>query len=174
MFKSLFAEGRSDTVDIPSESRNDFLHRTCVQVEDDFDVLHNILYYLHTDQITFGTDLTYEPPEKHNPRLCAAEDIYAMADRLLLDELKSKAFNFLKFTCSVENIAARTFSKFSTLYKEIGDIYAAYFRENWKQVKSSKGYEEFFEAMETEADSDNLAKLLKRYRWVMEDDDWRL
>jgi hypothetical protein len=131
------------------------------------------LYYLHTNQISFGTDLTDEqPPASHLPKLCPAEDIYAMADRLLLDDLKKKAFSFLKLTCSVENITARTMSKFARLYKEVGDMYATYYRENWEQVRATSAHKEFFAETELEGDIKELIALLKRYRVVMEDHRW--
>jgi hypothetical protein len=168
VFKSSFAEGDSNGVGVPPNSEDDSFRRTRVQVDDDFDLLHNILYYLHTDQISFGTDLTFEPSEKHLPKLCAAEDIYAMADRLLLDELQSKAFDFLESTCTVENITARAFSKFAMLYKEIEEMYETYFLENWEDVKNSKAHEEFFAEKESEADINDFTKLFKRYRVLMQ------
>ena len=172
MFKSSFAEGDFNR-DEPAPDKGDWLYRTHIQVDDDFDLLHNILYYLHTGQISFGTNLTYEQPGvTHLPKLCAAEDIYAMADRLLLDELKSKAFNFLRFTCSVENITLRTMSQFAMLYKEVGDMYAAYYRKNWKQVRTASTHEEFFTVRESEGDIEDIIKLLRRYRVVMEDASW--
>jgi hypothetical protein len=173
VFESSFAEGRSNNADVPPDSEDRTIHRTHIKVEDDFDLLHNVLYYLYTDQISFATDLTYEPPEKHLPKLSPAEDIYAMADRLLLDELKAKAFDFLDRTCTVENITARIFSKFSMLYKEIGDIYVTYFCNNWEQVKTAKAYEEFFVEKE-EADTNDFIEFFRRYRVLMEDDMWRL
>lgn len=172
MFKSSFAEGESNSLEAPCYPGHDHLRRRHVQVEDNFDLLHNILYYLHTDQISFATDVTREPLAKHLPKLCPAEDIYAAADRLFLDELKSKAFNFLKFTCSVENITARALSKFSMLYKEVGDIYATYYRKNWKEVRKTIGRDEFFEERESEGDINNIIELFRRYRIVMEDPDW--
>lgn len=149
------------------------LRRTHIEVDDDFDLLHNVLYYLHTNQISFGTDLTDEQPRAaHLPKLCPAEDIYAMADRLLVDDLKKKAFDFLKLTCSAENITARTMSKFARLYKEVGDMYATYYRENWEQVRSASAHEEFFTEIELEGDIKELIGILKRYRVIMEDDRW--
>lgn len=173
MFKSSFAEGDLNNGVLASNPEDHSLRRTHVQVDDDFDLLHNVLYYLHTDHISFATDLVYEQPKAaHLPKLCAAEDIYAMADRLLLDELKIKAFNFLKLTCSVENITSRTMSKFSMLYKEVGDMYAAYYREKWKQVRTASAHQEFFTESELECDIKEIIALLRRYRVVMEDRSW--
>lgn len=138
-------------------------------------MFHNVLYYLHMDRIFFGMDLIYKPPFSMNlPKLCVAEDIYAIADRLLLDDLKIKAFNFLKFTCAPENITSRALSKFAMLYKEVGDIYAAFYRDNWKRVRSTKEHEIFFTENGLEGDTNELIKLMKRYREVMEDAAWRL
>ena len=173
MFNSSFAEGESNNAEIGFSTEDNSLRRTRVQVEDDFDLLHNILYYLHTDQISFGTDLTYEQPIiTHLPRLCAAEDIYAMADRLLLEGLKRKAFDFLKLTCTVENITSRTFSKFAMLYKEVGDMYSVYYREHWRQVRTVAAHEQFFTERVSQGDMNDIIELLTRYRKVMEDPNW--
>ena len=173
VFKSSFAEGDLNNGVSASNLDDRSLRRTHVQVDDDFDLLHNILYYLHTNQISFGTDLTDDQPRAaHLPKLCPAEDIYAMADRLLLDDLKKKAFDFLKLTCSVENITARTMSKFARLYKDVGDMYATYYRMNWKQVKTTAAHREFFAERDSEGDVKEIIALLKRYRVVMEDPSW--
>lgn len=82
MFKSSFAEGDLNNGVFTFNAEDHSLRRIHVQVDDDFDLLHNVFYYLHTDQILFGTDLAYEKPgATHLPKLCAAEDVCAMADR---------------------------------------------------------------------------------------------
>lgn len=172
VFKSAFAEGKSISVGNPSQPENNILHRTILEVEDDFDLLHNILFYLYTGQISFGTDITSEQSEQGFPKLCAAEDIYAMADRFFLDELKEKAFNFLDVTCTVTNITAGALSKFARTYKEVGDMYSAFCRKNWKQVKSSTTHVEVFAKKESEGDMDELIDVFKRYRGIMEDNSW--
>jgi hypothetical protein len=98
--------------------------------------------------------------------------IYAVADRLLLDELTKKAFDFLKLTCSVENITARTMSKFERLYQEVGDMYATYYGENWKQVKTTAAHKEFFTKRDLESEVEEIIALFSRYRVVMEDPSW--
>jgi hypothetical protein len=165
VFESLFAEGDSNNA---RPSRDDSLHRTCIQVEDDFDLLHNILYYLHTNIISFGTHLFDE--QASLPKLCAAEDIYAMADRLLLDDLKKKAFDFLELTCTVENITARLFGRFAMLYKEVGNMYAEYYHKNWNQVKHGPMHKAFFEKRGSEGDATEIIEVFRRYREVMENE----
>ena len=133
--------------------------------------MHNILFYLHTDIISFSTDLTCEPPSDR-PKLCDAEEIYAMADRLLLDDLKTKAFEFLKLTCDIRNITRRAMGKYATIYPDLGEMYAAYYRKNLAEVRSTKEHDEFFAERESEPDATELVQLIRRYREIMETAKW--
>jgi hypothetical protein len=55
-----------------------------IRVKDDYNLLHSVLYYIYSDCISFST----EPSRPDN--FCNAEEIYSIADRLLLDDLKEK------------------------------------------------------------------------------------
>jgi hypothetical protein len=172
VFKSSFHEAGKK---IPASStciNSDFVCRRRVEVEDTFDLIHNILYYLHTDQIAFCTDLTYID-DTCLPKLCTAEDIYAISDRLLLDDLKGNALDFLRATCTIDNITARTMSEFAMTYKEVGTMYANYYQTNWKKVRLSKAHADFFAEMEEVEDTSEHIKSMQRYRQVMEDAMWR-
>jgi len=171
VLKSGFSEGDSRETFEPMEPGNETLHRTRVKVEDDYDLLHNILFYLHTDIISFASDLAKEQEEGF-PKLCPAEDIYEIADRLLLTDLKTKAFNFLRQTCTVGNITERRFGKLAWLHKDLGDMYGEFYRNNWAEIRKSGENEEFFEMKGAGADREELVDLFHKYRTVMEDDAW--
>ena len=142
MFESGFTEGssaerksraRGNTTRKPPLKKSKFNPsadgKRHVVIEDDYDLFHNVLYYIYTNRITFSTDLTIEPIGSTIPRLCGTEDIYGIANKMFLDDLKLKALDFINFNCTVENITHRLFSKFAYLYKDVGEMYADYFRD---------------------------------------------
>lgn len=132
--------------------------------QEPFDLLHNILYYLYTDRITFGTNLNTSVPA-NLPKLCSAEDIYIAADRMFLTDLKQKALNFLKLSCTTENITARVLGTFADVHTEVGTIYTDYFRHNWDRVKESEWFEQAFEKLQEGSDEKELAE--KKFRKLM-------
>lgn len=174
MFASKFLEGDSATAARLSNSRilggasHQVHHRTITMVED-FDVVHNILYYIYTNRITFSNVKTEESDltESSKPRVCDAEEIYALAHRLELEGLQSKALHFLKSTCDVENIIARVFSQFASLYEEVGKIYEEYFRENWEKIRKTMEFREYFSVLEDTGDLPELRRVLARFRELM-------
>lgn len=135
--------------------------------EEPFDLLHNILYYLYTDRITFSTNLASRTSLPSNlPKLCSAEAIYVTADRMFLTELKEKALQFLKLSCTTENIMARVLGSFADVYTDVGIIYTDYFRRNWDRVKvSDEWFEQVFEELEDGSEEKQLAE--KKFRKVM-------
>ena len=166
MFESSFREGSTS-----DDTETQDFQRTTVIVEYSFDLLHNILHYLYTDEICFGTDLTSNSEcLQETPRLCSAEDIYAIADRMMLEDLKRKAFRFLKITCTVENITARAMSKFARVHEEVGEMYAEFYRENWGEVRSCPAHSQFLSSQleDDEMDNTELREMFKRYQRVME------
>jgi len=174
VLESSFAEGQASGNCGPAHPSDSCLLRRHILVEDDFYLIHNILYYLHTNEISFATDITiFNPVATGYPKLCPAEQIYAAAHRLLLDDLEAKALNFLKSTCTIENITSRVLSEFAMLYKDVGDMYADYFRNNWTKVRTAKSHSEFFEEMEARMDFAELKRVFQRYRTIMEDIQFR-
>ena len=132
--------------------------------EESFDLLHNILFYLYTDRITFSTNLDNSLPA-NLPRLCSAEDVYVAADRMFLTELKEKALSFLKLSCTTENITSRVLSNFADVHAEVGTIYTDYFRRNWDRIKGSEYFDQSFEDMEDGSDEKKQAE--KKFRDLM-------
>jgi hypothetical protein len=63
------------------------------------------------------------------------ETIYAATDRMLLTELKQRAFEFLMLSCTPKNIVSRVMSKFAELREEGWQEYAGYFRKNWHLIR---------------------------------------
>lgn len=126
VFNSLFAEGNSEATSQRSSPTN----RKRIVVDDPFDLFHTIIYYLYTKRILLTNNLGVVPsvPLKRNsPRQCSTEAIYVLADRLLLGNLKSKVFHFLKRTCAKENIRTRIFGELASQYTEIRQMFIRWF-----------------------------------------------
>jgi hypothetical protein len=170
VFESPFTEGKPTVHNPPNDAdqKTDVSpqnHKRTINSEDDVDLLHNILYFMYTDRITFGTNLKTTHGTTH-PKLCAAEDIYMMADRMFLSELKNKALNFLKLSCTTDNIATRVMSKFSELHQEVLESYAEYFRKNWDRLKGTKEFDQLFDVVND--DLDEVLRINSRFRKLMQ------
>lgn len=144
------------------------LHRQ-IPMEDDYDLFHNVLYYIYTNRIYFTTDLTSKAAYERAPNPCSAEDIYIIADRLFLSDLKLKAIDFLRLTCSPENITSRVLGKFAFLHDDIRKVYEEYFRENWHLIKHTIEHNEFFAERLAEEDVGELVRIIRYFHDIMKD-----
>jgi len=136
-------------------------------VIDDYDSFHNVLYYIYTEHISFSTNLSFDHGVPRKPRFCAAEDIYVIADRLLLDDLNEKTLRFLYFSRTLEDITSHLFSPFALLHKPVGDKYAFMFKRHWNGVKKTMAYRQFVENMER--DMYYVRRVNKRLLDLMDD-----
>lgn len=85
---------------------------------------------------------------------------------MLLPELKRKALEFLKISCTAENITSRVLSKFSDLHDEVGAIYSQFFQRNWGQVKGTQQFNREFEEFE-KMESEEVVRVNARFRELM-------
>lgn len=126
-------------------------HLQHIEVQEDFDLFHNILHYIYQGRITFASDPKFlcENHPKHSNR-SNVEDIYAIADRMLFDDLKLRAGNFLYHSCTIENIMDRLASP--TVRPDVAQIYRDYFLNNFKSIeKHSKRFKELVHDQDTES-----------------------
>jgi len=127
-------------------------HVQQIEVVEDFDLFHNILHYIYQGRITFASDLKFlcENHPKH-PNRSNVEDIYAIADRMLLDDLKRRAGHFLYHSCTIENIMDRLANP--TVRADVAKIYQEYFLDNFKLIERySKRFEEMLDDPERDAE----------------------
>ena len=190
LFGSAFAEGdawaassSSDTgaSNVPLGPRNSVVRQRVITMEEDFDVVHNILYYIYTNRIIFSTivpspkdsdplnEFTITPGcsdtkvgPKVQPRVIDTEDIFALAHRLDLVDLQNLALAFLGKTCDFINITSRVFSHFAAKHEEVAQVYDAYFRKAWSSIVLlySKEFKEYFAMMEEENNSEEILREL--------------
>lgn len=143
------------------------LRRKILPTEESFEILHTILYYLYSGRVFFrsGPEVIGPPGI---PVYCDAEEIFAIAHRFVLPELKMKAITFFSRTCDVENIVERVFSDFGLVYEEIAKVYGWYFLSNWNNIRKRKELDSYFEELEND-NSPRLVKVSKRFRDLMKD-----
>jgi hypothetical protein len=180
----VFASGfkESDST-IASQNSNDSfsqidnpppLRRRRISMVEDFDIVHSILYYIYTNRVTFSTIKPDDSQEEGRlPRICPTEDIYALAHRFDLDSLQAKALGFLEKTCTLGNATQRTFSKFASLYDEVGEVYNDYFMAKWKNIRKTPSFEEYFSTLEDEEDHEETARVFKAFRMLMKRAEFR-
>jgi hypothetical protein len=180
VFASSFSEGDSTAAahaNPPSQDSNPSAcpnecaipHRRIINMTDDYDVVHNILYYIYTNRITFSTLLPEQTSQTTSgePRICDAEGIYELAHRLDLASLQSKAVGFLRKSCNIRNITSRVFSEFASIYEEVGVIYDDYFRKHWGGVRETTEFKQYFSDMEQQYDSREVNRIFTKFRQLM-------
>jgi hypothetical protein len=138
--------------------------RKVYYLHDDFELFHTLLVYLYTDRVCFTTSPDIIKPVDI-PITADAEGVYAISHRFKLECLDNKAFHFLKATCNVRNITARTFSGFAAEHEVVGGMYDEYFLRHWEEVKRTDEFEEYF--VDVEDDVQKLVRVTKKFRKMM-------
>jgi len=122
--------------------------RHVIAMPEEFDVLHNILYYLYTGMIVFDTSPETFEPSDNAPRAVDVHAIYSAADRFLLTDLRERAFDFLRNTCTVENITRRVFGDCASIHDEVTRFYNSFFIQHLGSVVATFDYKNFFQEVE--------------------------
>jgi hypothetical protein len=145
VFASQFREGHK-------ANQNNTLRHRSIHVDEEFDILHTVLYYLYTSQITFDThpDQNTGSTNGEAPKTLDVETIYTASKFYLLDDLTSKALAFIQSVCTVNNITARIFGGFAGLHPEVEEVYTKYFKEHVGEIMATSEYQEYFDALENE------------------------
>lgn len=70
--------------------------------------------------------------------VCSAKAVYRLADKLNLIELKSRAFEHITRSLTVQNIPMEVFSSFTSAYEEIRKIEVNYMLAHWNEVRDGR------------------------------------
>ena len=169
MFTSSFAEGTAPIEPDSNEAPHAWCPRKVITSEKSFELLHLVLYYLYTKMVCFCTDEDAEPLPGM-PDYCHPEEVYAIAHEYELEGLQQKALNFLRDTCTIENIVDRLFGKAALVYEDVGKVYEEFVLRHWDEIKNNKKWTEYFHGFENEDSMkiklvlDRLLKLMGRLR----------
>jgi len=161
VFASGFSEGISVIKGSTYENVNE---KRVVSTEVDFDTLHNVLYYLYTNQITFHSKPGKESPT--GPRTVDVQGIYEVADRFLLTRLKDKALDFLRHSCDIQNVTGRMFGEFARMHEDMNLEYLFFFRTHLPLIVQMVEFDNFFERLEG-SDADQI-QINARFREVVQ------
>jgi len=72
-----------------------------------------------------------------HPLPCSAKAVYRLADKLGLAELKSRAFEHITKSLTVENVPYEVFSNFSATFEVVRKVEVKYFLDHWAEIRSS-------------------------------------
>lgn len=139
--------------------------RRQITVQDDYDLFKIILFYLYTGTVQFTTFPEICSEENDIPTTANIVGLYAIADRLVLDDLSTKAAKFLGDTCTVRNITARAFSKFAATYEAVQKVYDEYLLGHWEDIIGGPEFEEFFR--DAEDDQEEFIRINTKLRAII-------
>jgi hypothetical protein len=95
------------------------------------------------------------------PQPCDVEDIYEVASKLSLEDLRRKSFDFLKTTCSVDNICHRVAGATAGDFPELAKVYEEFVTEHREEILASSAYDQF-EEKGKKSERRKLRQILKR------------
>lgn len=72
-----------------------------------------------------------------HPVPCSAKAVYRLADKLGLTELKSRAFEHITKSLTVENVPYEVFSTFSATFEVVRKVEVKYFLDHWAEIRGS-------------------------------------
>lgn len=146
MFESGFSEG------IPSDLSK---RKRSIRMmpEDSFDLHQKILQFMYTSEISYDSETK---SSQHSPYLCEAEEIYAIADRLLLSDLKALSLDFLSRSCTTENIVTRLFGPLSLEHDKVRAIYTDFSFLHTEEFFREEALQGFIEKLKEEDDVELL------------------
>jgi hypothetical protein len=136
--------------------------RRQVTIRDDYDLFQIVLFYLYTGTVQFTTSPEICSEENDIPTTADIGGVYAIAHRLMLDDLSAKAAIFLGDTSTVGNITARAFGKFAATYQAVEKVYDEYLLGHWQQIIGGAEFEEFFR--DAEDDQEEFVRVNAKLR----------
>jgi hypothetical protein len=150
---------------IPSITSVSFPLRRAIPIEHDFELFQLVLRYLYTNTICFTTTSGVEA-DSDVSTTTDAEGIYAIANNFRIKPLELKALSFLGATCNLNNITARTFSKFAATNPAVGELYDSYFIGYWRELKQNKPMvEEVFTSVRDPEESNRINTKFRAMMW---------
>lgn len=168
MFNSGFSEGSSCTSKKENNLNSVCESRRTINIEIDYAVFHNILYYLYTGVVTFDTH-PYTTEITGEMYTIDVESLFAAADLLLLFDLKKLIFKFLRRTCDVDNITSRVFSPFARLHSEVDKFYCSYFKAHLVEVMDTRSYGDFFRMVDDSPDAEFRDEVNSKFRELVQE-----
>jgi len=90
-----------------------------------------------------------------------------VAHDLALEQVKTKALNFLKVTCTPKNITARRLSRVTADadHRLLTDFYSEYFTKHWNEIRDTDEHNAFMG--QAEDGSDAFVDIVRSFRDLM-------
>ncbi|KAG8793347.1 hypothetical protein FRC12_003002 [Ceratobasidium sp. 428] len=80
----------------------------------------------------------WEANNPDRPSPCSAKAIYRLADKLDLNELKSRAFAHITKHLSIQNVPFELFSGFSAAFGDVRKVQMDFALQNWAQIRNGE------------------------------------
>jgi hypothetical protein len=138
------SSNRSDsqpTIELDRKSRpsKDQLERPIIYIDDvQFDIMYNLLYFIHTDCVNFNFGMkpdNIEHPQGY-PNPVDAYEMYKCADRFLVPSLMKRCLRYIKQTSNSQNVCNRLFYDRSLqYYDEVRELYIKLFLLHYDTLK---------------------------------------
>ena len=160
--KKVFESGFSEAHwAMTSDSSGHDQNKLQLHMDDDYCAFFNVLYYIMTGRIQFSVGSSRDVADY--PMWCDPQDVYHIADRLAMDDLKEKALIFLKWSTDNNTVTPRFMSAAAENHDEVYDVYGDYITENWQEVKKTQAYRQYFDDLYArEDDRDRLKRVIRR------------
>ncbi|KAK4049653.1 hypothetical protein OIV83_003928 [Microbotryomycetes sp. JL201] len=80
---------------------------------------------------------------------CSAKEMYRLADKLGLTELKDRAFEHIVKNLTVQNIPLEVFGSFASQFEEVKRVEIAFLLDRWNEAKGTQSMRRVFEYLRT-------------------------
>ncbi|KAK4056182.1 hypothetical protein OIO90_002913 [Microbotryomycetes sp. JL221] len=80
---------------------------------------------------------------------CSAKEMYRLADKLGLTELKDRAFEHIVKNLTVQNIPLEVFGTFASQFEEVKRVEIAFLLDRWNEAKGTPSMRRVFEYLRT-------------------------
>jgi BTB/POZ domain len=142
--------------------------QTITLPDGNYNLLHNVLFYIYTNRIFLTLRLKTRPPSPNDPKPCDVQKIYSVAEKLFLERLRQKCLAFLKETCTVENITDRLMGDAAKDSAELSEMYQQYFQAKWSEISGSRAHKEAMKDLRADAyDRDEASEFEDRFDEIM-------
>jgi hypothetical protein len=144
-------------------------------MNDDFDMFHNILYYIYYDYISFSKPGLTDCKSSDTPKVCDVVDLYTIAHRLMLDNLQRKATEFVRANWSFNMFLLYIigFERSQDTNTAAQELFESYCSTNWNHIKVSESFRSLLEKDEDDEELTYFTQWFGKMMLTTQLNSWR-
>jgi hypothetical protein len=101
-----------------------------------YDVYHNLLFSLYTNQFVVGTPTPTDTSEVNLlPAFCNQEEFYTLADKLQLIEMRDRIGAFMVRAATGKKLLEGLFGEMSATHQDLYEEYYSKFKAEWGSLR---------------------------------------